>query len=544
MTPWPAELSWRSLGMGAALGALLACCNLYMGLKLGWFDTGSLTAALLGVTALRAIGQRPTPAEANVLQTLASAMATMPSTSGLIAAVPALVLLGSSPSVLSLVAWSAGLGLWGVLLALPLRAKLLEGTPPLPFPTGTATAELISTLETASAEGRRRARVFLFAALPAAALTIARDGFEVLPPEVGFPVAGALLGFSLSPLSLGAGVMAGAPTGLSLCAAGALAAFGLAPLAAARGWTHGAPEEAAAWLVWPGVGLLLGAALPSLKQLLQGAFSAGREGFGALGPRTLALGAASAALLLGSAASWGLSWWAVLLGLLVSAPLVAASTRAAGQTDVAPLAPMGQLTQLLAALFPFASPAATVLAGAVPAGAGATTANTFWTLKAGRLLGLSDGPQLLAQALGAVLGAAVCAPLFALLLSRFTLGSAAVPAPWALQWKVVAELVAQGPSGLPAGAAAAGLLAFAVGLLLALLPEERLPWLPSPVALGLGLILPLTVSATMLVGGLVARGFAKRKQDASVGLPLGTGALTGESVTAVAIIAFKALGVL
>src|SRR5437016_5140807 len=91
----PRELSLRALVAGAGIGALLAAANLLLGLKTGFWDSGSITAALLGFALFQALGRRTfSPLENNVTQTTAAAVAAMPSAAGLLGALPALGLLG------------------------------------------------------------------------------------------------------------------------------------------------------------------------------------------------------------------------------------------------------------------------------------------------------------------------------------------------------------------------------------------------------------------------------------------------------------------
>ncbi len=523
---------------------MLAVCNTAMGLRLGWFDTGSLTAALLGGALLRAVGRAPSLEQHNLLQTLASSMATIPSTAGLVAAVPVLLMAGHSLSAPSLVVWATACGVWGVLWALPLRQRLLVDEK-LPFPTGQATAEAITQSAAVGASGERgRLRTFLVALGLAAAFTVLRDGVEVLPQELasglglfGLSAAAVGLTLSLSPLSMGAGVMGGPVVGASLLGAGLVGRVVVGPWLLRAGLVDGSAEGLSAWLLWPGVGLLVGATLPSLIRLI----ALLRSGVGglALSWRLGAAMAACLAVLVAVAWSWGASPVAVVLGAGLGVPLMIASTRAAGQTDVAPLAPMGQLGQAAASLVA-QGPLSTVLSGAVPAGAGAHLANTFWTLRAGRLLKLADGPQLVAQVAGVVLGAVVCVPVFFLLAHQASLGSAALPVPWAAQWRAVAEVLAAGRSALPNGAGVAALVAFVAGAGVGLLEDRALP-APSAVALGLGVLLPIGVSATMAIGGALAWWLTRRKAAESVGLPLAAGLIAGESVLSVAMMAWHAV---
>jgi uncharacterized oligopeptide transporter (OPT) family protein len=111
-------------------------------------------------------------------------------------------------------------------------------------------------------------------------------------------------------------------------------------------------------------------------------------------------------------------------------------------------------------------------------------------------------------------------------------GGPSLPAPSMQAWRAVAASVAG--SALPPGAPAAALATFGVGLVLCAL-RTRWARLPAPVALGIGALLPLSATATLLIGG-VAAGLAQRSRpewSATHLTKLASGAIMGESLIAV-----------
>ncbi|CCA72935.1 related to Iron transport protein 1 [Serendipita indica DSM 11827] len=113
----------------------------------------SIQSALIG-RLLGLLFERPfTPEENVVLQTTAVATGTMPLAAGFVGIIPALGLLevekdGSGPVSFTwgtAIAWSFGIAFFGVFLAVPLRKQTIIKEK-LPFPSGTATAQLISVL--------------------------------------------------------------------------------------------------------------------------------------------------------------------------------------------------------------------------------------------------------------------------------------------------------------------------------------------------------------------------------------------------------------
>ncbi|WP_141620662.1 OPT family oligopeptide transporter [Myxococcus sp. AB036A] len=562
--PAALELTTRALGMGLLIGGLLAITNVYMGLKTGWWESGSVTAAVLGFSALASVSRRRgvpyTPLENNLTQTAAAAVGAMPAAAGLLGALPALTLLGTSVPGWGVAVWSVALGVLGVLAAHLLRRRLVAQEA-LPFPTGIATAELITAMHASTGDTVRagRGRLLAGAGVAAVAVTAARDAFKWLPGMTalpgtlaGLPAASLTWGVGWSPMLLAIGMMTGPRLGLSMLA-GAVVAWGvLAPgLAGAGVLADTRYETLSAWLTWPGVGLMVGSALAALLAQARDFLSAARDvsslGRGAAVP-SWALGAGLAACVLAvvvGSALFGLSVPYMLLALVLVLPLCAVCARGAGQVDVSPVTQMGQVTQVIfGALLPGAM-APNVAAGAVVSGAAAQTGVSMWSLKAGHLLGASARHQLAAQLVGVLAGSVVGVPVYLLLSRTHGLGSEALPAPFAHQFRAVAEVAVRGLDGLPPHAALAACVAVGVGALLTFVSRGRAArWLPLPVALGIGFILPAYYAVTLCLGALglaAARWRWPQAADRDTST-LAAGAIAGESLAGVLIAALMAFG--
>src|SRR5215831_7120523 len=93
--PAPLELTIRAIAFGVVVGAALAMCNVYAGLKLGFIDSGAVTAAVLGYAFFSLWRGTPyTSAENNVTATTAASAANMCSTAGVGGPIAALAMLG------------------------------------------------------------------------------------------------------------------------------------------------------------------------------------------------------------------------------------------------------------------------------------------------------------------------------------------------------------------------------------------------------------------------------------------------------------------
>ena len=154
----------------------------------------------------------------------------------------------------------------------------------------------------------------------------------------------------------------------------------------------------------------------------------------------------------------------------------------------------------------------------------------LWSLGAGRALGASARSQIVAALVGSVLGAIVCAPAYVLLVRAFTLGSPRLPAPTGIQWKAMGEVVAQGLSALPPGALPAVAAAAVIGVILAALGSVR--WLPSAMAMGIGILVPVDYSMAFVLGAVIVRAVPALRERGPVA---GAGLIAGDSLVGIAV---------
>ncbi|KAG1083807.1 hypothetical protein G6F42_022058 [Rhizopus arrhizus] len=169
------HFTFRAVACGLLIGTLMCFSNMYFGLQTGWISMMSLQSSLLGFAMFKPfqhmLKQKFGPIENVVLQTTAVATATMPLAAGtqkmhdssmstrlirllgFVGVIPALELMTKSDNptgavVLSgrqLILWSLGVAFFGVFFAIPLRKETIIRER-LKFPSGTATAQMISLL--------------------------------------------------------------------------------------------------------------------------------------------------------------------------------------------------------------------------------------------------------------------------------------------------------------------------------------------------------------------------------------------------------------
>ena len=137
-----------------------------------------------------------------------------------------------------------------------------------------------------------------------------------------------------------------------------------------------------------------------------------------------------------------------------------------------------------------------------------------------------------------------CVPIYQVIAQSGVLGSDKLPAPAARVWEGVARLLATGIGSLPASALWAMVLGAAAGVALTLLqhilPAERRHLVPSPMAMGIGGVVPASNCVSMFLGGLAGWLWARRDRPRAgrYTIPAASGLIAGEALMAVAIILF------
>jgi uncharacterized oligopeptide transporter (OPT) family protein len=184
--------------------------------------------------------------------------------------------------------------------------------------------------------------------------------------------------------------------------------------------------------------------------------------------------------------------------------------------------------------------------GAIAAGVVAQSATGLFAFKTGHLVGAPWRPQVLALALGSVVGAVVSIPVFALLRDAYAIGGPDLPAPFAQTWAATTTALREGTSGIPDGAGFAALVAAGAGTILTLGSGPGLRrFLPSPTALGIGFLLPVAFAAPIVIGGVMATLVTRaRPASADTVMVAGSGAILGEALLGTLVAGLGVAGLL
>ena len=564
----PAELTPLAIGLGIVLSMTFGMVNAYLGLKIGLTVSASIPSAVLSMAVLRGLLRRGTVLENNVVHAIASTGESL--AAGVIFTVPALIFLDLHPSVATIFAIGVAAGLLGILMMIPFRHALtIEEHATLPFPEGTACAQVLI----AGDRGGVTARPVFGGIALGALYQFAMRGLMLWRDTVTVTLTRlhkATFGMELSPLFLGVGFIIGPRIAGTMLAGGVLGWTVLLPWFDAIGggavgtWLGVPPtvHEMTATQIWSAYVRYVGAgavtaggisavlrAVPVMTAALARVRTARRASNDERTPRTerdlpmplVVAGIATITLALWLVPAFHLSLVATALAVVFSFFFVVVSGRIVGLvgTTSQPVSGM-TITALLGTSFCLAALGergpvgitACITVGALVAIAIALAGDLAQDLKTGALLGATPRNLQIGQMIGVVAAALRAGSVLFLLHAAYTLGSPALPAPQARLMATLVTGVMEGnlPWTLMAVGAALALVAEACGVI--------------PLAFAIGLYLPITTTAPLILGGLL------RAVVARGGTPLGerpvlfaSGLIAGDALMGIGIAALTVSGV-
>lgn len=257
-TQSPAEATLKAVLTGIFFGILFGAANAYLGLRAGLTISTSIPVAVMTVALFRALqagGFKSSILEANLSQTVGSASSSV--ASGVIFTLPALFLWGFDTNLLQMTVLAMAGGLLGILFMIPLRSFLIvREHPNLPYPEGTACAEVLKASETG---GARAKNVFL--GLGIGALFKGLTGWiravpDVLEVNIPFLKKGQL-GSDVSAALFGVGYILGPKIATIMVGGGLLSWLVIIPIIA--WWGEGRVEP-----LYPETALTIAEMSPSL----------------------------------------------------------------------------------------------------------------------------------------------------------------------------------------------------------------------------------------------------------------------------------------
>lgn len=590
ITPPPpeglAEFTLKALAAGVLLGVVFGAANAYLGLRVGMTVSASIPAAVMTVALFKLFRARGTLLEANLSQTVGSAATSL--ASGTIFTIPALFLWGMTPPYWQVVALCFLGGVLGLAAMIPLRRMLIvEGHKELPYPEGTACAEVLRATAAGAGGGG-----WIFAGMAVgAAVKVLVSLVFLLPGDVRADVPvlpKAEVAFELGPALLGVGFILGYRQS-AVCMAGAVvAALAITPLIGWMGenmsrplypetkdlitkmasrdiWARyvryigaGAVATAGIITVLRGLPAMASAFMAIARRLPKGRAGNSQDGSEPTDERTdrdlpggfvigaIVLVVMVAALVPGvfagdmdplqrAVCAAGVGVFGILF--------VAVAARIVGIVGVSsqPVSGMTLVTLLgVAAVFAAAgwtdadARAAVLTVGTIVAVAASKAGDISQDLKTGYLVGATPARQQFGQLIGASVACWAVAGAVMLLGSVYEFGSQEVPAPQATLMKTVIEGVLAGdlPWGLVltgAGLAGGAMLCGVSGL-----------------AFAIGVYLPFGTMTPLFVGGCVRALVESRRtgesRQSDPGILAASGLVAGEALAGVLIAGLVAVG--
>ena len=587
------ELTVRGIILGALITLLFTAANVYLGLRAGLTFATSIPAAVISMAVLKFFSDS-TIQENNIVQTIASSSGKL---SAIVFVLPGLVMVGwwtGFPYWLSVAVIAIG-GILGVMYSVPLRRALVTGSD-LPYPEGVAAAEVLKVgAGVGGAEENKRGLAAMIAGslLSAAYPLLAKMKLVAETVTGTFRVgAGATtLSAGLSLAYVGVGHLVGLAVGLAMLAGIIIGFLILLPLYTAGGPPPGteltdfvgtvfrekvrfvgagAIGVAAVWTLLKVIGPIARGIVAAIAA--NRARRSGGEDSVDITERDIPITIVGAVIVLSMipigfllnafassnpiaanpGATLSLSILYVLIAGVVIASVCGYMAGLIGASN-SPISGVGILSVLgisliLAGLFAGVDGDATkslvafaLFVTALIFGVATISNDNLQDLKTGQLVGATPWRQQFSLVLGVIFGAAVIPPILNLLNQTFGFVGAPGAGPDALAAPQAALIsaIAQGVLGgtldwdLIGFGAAIGVMSVALDELLRATKRGSLP----PLAVGMGIYLPVAVTALIVVGavlGHIYNRWAVRQSDPGFAERMGvlgaTGLIVGDSL--------------
>lgn len=594
----PKELTLRGLILGALLTTVFTAANVYLGLKVGLTFASSIPAAVMSMAVLSAV-KDSSILENNIVQTVASAAGTLSAIIFVLPGLVIVGWWTGFPFWQSFFICLSG-GVLGVLFTIPLRRALVTNSD-LPYPEGVAAAEVLRVgsatrgeTKDETGESREGLVAIIRGTIASAGLAII-TATRVAAGEVSgyFPIGGmASSGYSIawSLALVGAGHLVGLSVGMAMLAGLIIAWVIAVPILtsmqpAAAGITLAA-HTGAIWSTqvrFLGVGVIATASMYTLgrmaRPIAEGLVSTLRSSRVAdTGDYTdrdisptwiLALTVACLAITAWLAFTFARSAavlaphaltltivavpFVLLVGFLIAgvcgymAGLIGASNSPISGVGILSIVLCASLVVLAVVPSATTRPALVAFALFVTAivFACATISNdNLQDLKTGQLVGASPMRQQIALIVGVAAGAAVIPFVLNLLAKAYGFAGAAnvgvvapnpLPAPQATLISALAEGVIGGNLDwkLIGIGALVGVALILFDAMLGAMKRLRIP----PLAVGLGIYLPMSVTFAVVIGAVLSHWYDRRvrsmpnpERAKRLGTLVASGLIVGESI--------------
>jgi uncharacterized oligopeptide transporter (OPT) family protein len=553
------EFSARAVICGLLVAVVMGASYPYVVLKLGFGPNVSVVAAFLGYLALGIAFKDYNRWENNIVQTAGTAAA---QTAFMCVLLAAFDMLAANPNVsfritltpMQSFVWLTTAGLLGVLLAVPMRQHFIVDER-LTFADGVAAAETVIVLDGRGREARTAAWALAFGALASAALMLMTEDAYVLKWFPSVMLLGTAVtmttgvGINWSLLSLGSGMLVGLRINASMLL-GMVLSWIIAPYALLHYGVIAASftkNDVLLWVMWPATGMMVAGGLTALflkwrllvktfRNLSHAAASSDEFPLSWVGVGVALL---SVALIVVQKVSLGLDAWMTAVAILLSLPLMLVGLRVLGETNWGPISALSNMMQGIFGVLAPGHVAANMIASGTTGTIATESEALMQDYKAAYMIGSSPRYMTMMQLIATPVGAAAVSWMYPLLRDTYGIVGehAGLSSPISRKWAGFAEILSRGLSALPRGALAALIVGVALGVLFTILESRKQMWVPSPTAVGIGMLVPAAVIFVMFLGGVVDRAWwhTDRRSNELYMTPLASGLIAGEAIVAVVI---------
>jgi len=573
------EFTVTSVIMGVLLAIIFGAANAYLGLRVGLTVSASIPAAVISMGVIRVLMKKDSILESNMVQTIGSAGESL--AAGAIFTLPVLFLwakegVTDKPSIITISLIALFGGVLGVLFMVPLRnALIVKEHGVLPYPEGTACAEVLLAGEEGGSEAKS-----VFAGLGIAALfKFVVDGLKVIPGVITIPLKSLKTELSAEayPALLGVGYICGPKIASYMFAGGIIGWFVLIPAIVTFGGStvlypgtkaisdmYAAGGASAIWssyIRYIGAGAVAAGGIISLIKtlpLIVKTFADSIKGIkGGSGEKTslrteqdLDMRVIGIGVLVIIIAIWILpeipvSPLGAILIVIFGFFFATVSSRMVGIVGSSnnPVSGMAIATLLFATLCLKATgdTGSHGMTGAIAIGSvicivAAMAGDTSQDLKTGYILGATPKKQQIGELIGAVIAAFTIGGVLLLLDSAWGFGTTELAAPQATLMKMIIEGVMEG--NLPWALVFIGVF---IAIVIEILGISVLP-------VAIGLYLPLELTSTIMIGGVIRWFVDKKKKnkeenaEANGGVLFCSGMIAGEGLIGILLAIFAVAG--
>jgi uncharacterized oligopeptide transporter (OPT) family protein len=439
----------------------------------------------------------------------------------------------------------------GVLLAVPLRKHYIDQEN-LPFADGTAAGETLLVLDEGPKQAGPRVAALGIGGLVSAGFTLLRQSFGLVPETINFNFLSAhaealRLGSEVGVLSLGAGLLVGLRVTLSM-GLGMVLAWVVAPEPLLR---LGLVPELSfnkvlqSWVMWPATGLMVAGGLAALglkwkviAKSFHGLSAKDVDASGDFPMKWVVWGVVicSVVLAIVQKVSLGFPIWLSFVSVGLSIILMLVGIRVLGETNWAPISAMANVMQAVFAVIAPGHVPINMIGSGMSGSVAANGEHLMQDYRAGKIVGSTNRNLTYLQLfVGVPIGALAVAVAYPLVRAKYGVGGqGGLSSPISVKWAGFAELLSKGFGALSASAMHWLLIALVVGVVLTLLESHpRLgKFIPSPTAIGLGMLIPGFAVVPMVAGGIIQSVWSRvsPKTEEVYNTPLASGFITGEAL--------------